>query len=175
MGGRLQLHSRPGEGSEFRVWLPLAGAPAAAPAPADLGVVPALTSDALSVLYVEDNAVNVLVMRELVGLRPNITLHVANDGRSGVEAALQHRPDLVLVDMQLPDMDGHELLRRLRAQRLAATLIALSANAMPDAVEQARAAGFDDYWTKPIDVARLLAGLDRLAAARTTPSSTDKD
>lgn len=174
MGGRLQLHSRFGEGSEFRVWLPLAAAHAAVQELAQDATAAAAT-DALSVLYVEDNAVNVLVMRELVALRPNITLHVATDGHGGVEAALQHRPDLVLVDMQLPDMDGHELLRRLRVQRLPSTLIALSANAMPDAVAQARAAGFDDYWTKPIDVARLLAGLDRLAAAKTPPHSTEKD
>jgi CheY-like chemotaxis protein len=66
--------------------------------------------------------------------------------------------------MQLPDMDGHELMRRLRAQRLLAPMIALSANAMPEAVAQARAAGFDDYWTKPIDIAQFLAGLDRLVA-----------
>ena len=169
MGGRLRVHSRLGEGSEFGVWLPLGSAPAAgAAAIDDAGASPA-AAHTLSVLYVEDNAVNVLVMRELVGLRPNITLHVAADGHGGIEAAVQHQPDLVLVDMQLPDMDGEELLRRLRAQRLPSTLIALSANVMPDAVAQARAAGFDDYWTKPIDVARLLAGLDRLAAAKTTP------
>jgi PAS domain S-box-containing protein len=175
MGGRLQVNSRPGEGSEFRVWLTLAGAPAATPTPAEEHPTASGATDALSVLYVEDNAVNVLVMRELVALRPNITLHVAVDGHGGIEAALQHQPDLVLVDMQLPDMDGHELLRRLRAQPLPSTLIALSANAMPDAVAQARAAGFDDYWTKPIDVARLLAGLDRLAAAKTMPHLAQKD
>jgi CheY-like chemotaxis protein len=165
MGGRLQLHSRSGEGSEFRVWLPAAMPPAGAPAPAhgsEAAVAPG--SGALSVLYVEDNAVNVLVVRELVGLRPGTTLHVAADGHSGIEAALRLRPDVVLVDMQLPDMDGHELMRRLRAQRLLAPMIALSANAMPEAVAQARAAGFDDYWTKPIDIAQFLAGLDRLVA-----------
>ncbi|HRH90048.1 MAG TPA: response regulator, partial [Rubrivivax sp.] len=113
------------------------------------------------------------VMRELVALRPNITLHVAGDGRTGIDAALQLRPDLVLADMQLPDMDGHELLRQLRAQRVPATLIALSANAMPDALARARASGFDDYWTKPIDVARLLAGLDRLAAALPTTAKEE--
>jgi CheY-like chemotaxis protein len=65
----------------------------------------------------------------------------------------------------LPDMDGQELLRRLRARQLSSCIIALSANAMPDAVQRARDAGFDDYWTKPIDMARFLAGLDRLAGA----------
>jgi CheY-like chemotaxis protein len=63
-------------------------------------------------------------------------------------------------------MDGHEVLRRLRAHRLQSCMIALSANAMPDAVRQARASGFEDYWTKPFDIAQILAGLDRLAAAR---------
>ena len=172
MGGRLQLRSRVGQGSEFRVWLPLAAPPAAAALPAP---APSATAGMkpLRVLYIEDNPVNALVMRELVALRPNITLHVAGDGRTGIDAALQLRPDLVLADMQLPDMDGHELLRQLRAQRVPATLIALSANAMPDALARARASGFDDYWTKPIDVARLLAGLDRLAAALPTTAKEE--
>jgi PAS domain S-box-containing protein len=185
MGGRLQLHSRVGKGSEFRVWLPVApqadAAPVLAPAPVVECETLAPRDDRLSVLYVEDNAVNVMVVRELVGLRPSVTLHVAVDGHSGIEQALQRRPDLVLVDMQLPDMDGHELLRRLRAQRLPARIIALSANAMPDAVQQALESGFDDYWTKPIDIAQFLAGLDLLAASarpeetRSTPLSTGKD
>ena len=181
MGGRLQQHSRVGEGSEFRVWLPAAPQAGAAAAPAAAEAVPAVDEAALSVLYVEDNPVNVMLVRELVGLRPNVTLHVAADGRSGIEQSLKLRPDLVLVDMQLPDMDGHELLRRLRAQRLPSSIIALSANAMPDAVRRARDIGFDDYWTKPIDIARFLAGLDKLAAAppqachSSPPQSSEKD
>jgi len=73
----------------------------------------------------------------------------------------------VLVDMQLPDFDGHEVLRRLRADPLTADIpcIALSANAMPQDIREARAQGFDDYWTKPIDFDFFLAGLDRLAQA----------
>jgi CheY-like chemotaxis protein len=64
-------------------------------------------------------------------------------------------------------MDGHELLRGLRAAGHRGPVVALSANALPDAVAQARAAGFDDYWTKPIDVNRFLAGIDRLAGGDT--------
>jgi len=81
----------------------------------------------------------------------------------------------VLLDMQLPDMDGHELLRRLRAQRLPSRIIALPANAMPDAMRKAHDAGFDDYWTKPIDVPNFLAGLDRLAAAQAPTPDTTKE
>jgi len=66
--------------------------------------------------------------------------------------------------MQLPDIDGIEVLRRLRSDPATAgvTCVALSANAMPEDVQQARAAGFDDYWTKPIDLGEFLKALDRL-------------
>jgi CheY-like chemotaxis protein len=169
MGGSLKVHSRVGEGSEFRVWLP--AAEQAAPQPPLPLPVPARAASSLSLLYVEDNAVNVLVVRELLALRPGITLHVAADGRAGIDAARRHQPDLVLADMQLPDMDGHALLRGLRAAGYLAPVVALSANAMPDAMAQARAAGFDDYWTKPIDVSRFLAGLDRLVGSEAATSS----
>jgi len=74
-------------------------------------------------------------------------------------------PDLVLIDMHLPDMDGTEVLRRLRAApSMARTrMIALSANGIGDDIAAALAAGFDDYWTKPIDFRQFLAGLDALA------------
>lgn len=86
----------------------------------------------------------------------------AADGSQGVALALAHRPELVLIDMQLPDFDGFEVLRRVRAAPNGAALrcIALSANAMPQDIERALAAGFADYWTKPIDFKRFLAGLD---------------
>jgi PAS domain S-box-containing protein len=177
MGGGMQVQSRPGEGSEFRVWLPEAAQASPQPQPQPPLRATELAVPALTLLYVEDNALNVLVVRELLALRPGITLHVAADGRAGLQAAQRHPPDLVLADMQLPDMDGHALLRGLRAAGLRAPVVALSANAMPDAVARARAAGFDDYWTKPIDVSRFLAGLDRLACGdtATTPLSATKE
>jgi PAS domain S-box-containing protein len=168
MGGRLQVHSRSGAGSEFLVWLKCAVTDDAADAPdresdaivAHPGMAP------LSVLYVEDNPVNLIVVQELLALRPHVSLSCAADGTSGVAKAAQLEPDLVLVDLQLPDIDGYEVLRRLCELGTRATVIALSANAMPDEVARARAAGFDDYWTKPIDFNQFLGGLDRLAAAR---------
>ena len=128
-------------------------------------------------LYVEDNAVNVLVVRELVALRPNIRLHVRVDGRSGVAAALRDQPDLVLVDMQLPDIDGYEVLRRLRAQRLTAAADRAVGQRHARRGGACGAAGFDDYWTKPIDVDQFLSGLDRLAEAAecNLHLNTDKD
>jgi CheY-like chemotaxis protein len=165
LGGRLRVRSAPGQGSEFALWLPAAApsiddAVAARGAPADVADV------LLSVLYVEDNPVNAMVVSELVAMRPGVRFGIATDGISGVAQALRDSPDLVLVDMQLPDIDGYEVMRRLRSQGSAATLVALSANAVPEEAARARAAGFDDYWTKPIDFNQFLGGLERIAASR---------
>ena len=122
----------------------------------------------LTVLYIEDNPVNVTLVKELVAMRPDVALLCSVDGASGVARALADRPDVVLIDMQLPDIDGYEVLKRLRAEPRTArsTLIALSANAMGEDIAQAESAGFDDYWTKPIDFRRFLARLDALIAAK---------
>ncbi len=122
----------------------------------------------LRVLCIEDNPVNTLLVRELLADRRDLRLTCAADGASGIAAALSECPDVVLLDLQLPDIDGHEVLRRLRARQAldGCTVIALSANAMPADVEAALAAGFDDYWTKPIDFPRFVSGIDRLVAAK---------
>jgi len=128
---------------------------------------PAVTTP-LRVLCVEDNPVNLLLVRELLAQRPDVRLHEAVDGRSGIDAALSDPPDLMLLDLQLPDMSGLEVLRRLRAEPSLAgcRIVALSADAMPTHIAGALREGFDDYWTKPIDFAKFLAGIDRLAAER---------
>ncbi len=114
------------------------------------------------ILYIEDNLVNQLVVEELVAQRPHLRLSCAADGASGLSAARSLQPQLILLDMQLPDMDGYEVLRLLRADASTTALpcIALSANAMPEDIRRALAAGFAAYWTKPIDFKAFLAGLD---------------
>jgi signal transduction histidine kinase/CheY-like chemotaxis protein len=116
------------------------------------------------VLYIEDNPVNVLLMQEFVRNCPGVDLSAAATGLEGVAHALTRRPDAVLIDMQLPDIDGYEVLRRLRADPRTRSLpcVALSANALQEDIERALAAGFDDYWTKPIDFSAFQAGLQKL-------------
>ncbi|MEJ6005204.1 response regulator [Paucibacter sp. AS339] len=117
-------------------------------------------------LYIEDNAVNMLVVEELVASRPQLSLACAEDGRRGLQCARDMQPELILLDMHLPDFDGYEVLRRLRADPSTAHIpcIALSANAMDDDMRRAIAAGFLAYWTKPIDFKAFLAGLDAFFA-----------
>ncbi|WP_395699191.1 PAS domain-containing protein [Aquabacterium sp.] len=156
--GEVTVDSRPGRGSEFRVWLPQAQA---MPLPLQATDDPA---PALRLLCVEDNPVNLLLLREVFGMRPALAVQMCEDGASALACAAQFGPDVVLLDLQLPDLPGIEVMRRLRADPRHAhcRFIALSANAMPDDVKAARDAGFDDYWTKPIDVRRFLASIDTL-------------
>ena len=116
------------------------------------------------VLYIEDNAVNALIVTELVARRPDLRVAVAATGTEGIAMAAELRPALILLDMRLPDLDGLEVFRRLRADERTAGIrcIALSANAQPGDVEAARAAGMTDYWIKPLDFGAFMAALEHL-------------
>jgi len=168
MGGTVAVSSAPGVGSRFDVELPAAADDEPDTAPTPLPEAPALAPRAQPrrqrLLYIEDNAVNRTIVEQLIERRGGIELECAVDGDSGVRAAQACPPALVLVDMQLPDCDGHEVLRRLRADARTAALpcIAVSANALPQDIERARAAGFADYWTKPLDLRAFMKALDRL-------------
>ena len=118
-------------------------------------------------LYIEDDEVNRLLMQAYLGLRPDLDLETADDGTTGVAAALAGVPDLLLIDMMLPDIDGIEVLAALRADAAlgAVPCVAVSANALPEQITEALAAGFDDYLTKPLSAAGLLLAIDRWLAA----------
>ena len=141
---------------------PPATAPLAAPA---VGASPA-ASRTHDVLYIEEDATNLLLMRELVALRPGLHLETAGDGLSGVAMARRLRPSLIFVDLGLPDIDGFEVLRRLRADPSLrdAVIVAVSGGALPDVAARALRAGFSDCWMKPIDLGRFLGGIDQWIA-----------
>lgn len=122
------------------------------------------------VLYVEDDRIHLILMEEVFRTLPGWQLRCAETGAEALEALAGCSPDLLLVDMNLPDMTGLELSRRVGADAgLSAALkgarwVALSADNPADVVRAAREAGFDDYWLKPIDVPQLQVALRALLA-----------
>lgn len=164
MDGEIGVDSVPGEGATFWFELPLGeGVPEAAdPAPE-----PARKGSTL--LYVEDNPVNLeLVHHVLAKRRPDISLLAAHSAELGLELARRHRPDLVLLDINLPGMDGFEALQALRSSEATrdTPALAISADALPRDVERGLAAGFAAYLTKPIRVAELLEAIDAVLAPK---------
>ena len=164
MGGTLTVQSELGQGAVFNLTFPLAidaASKETAPAPAAESPSPRIAPTRRCVLYVEDEPINVLLMEEIFRRQPAWTLLVATDGQQGLQLARSHHPDLLLIDMNLPDMNGLEVLQQLRMDAATKNLrcVVLSADALPDQVSAALAAGFSDYWTKPIDVPLVLGKL----------------
>ncbi len=167
MDGTITAESLPGTGSTFALTLPVASPPATAgdrtPA-CPPAIIPAL-AEAL-VLYIEDNLSNFRLVERILAQRPAVQLLAAMQGSLGVDLARQHRPRLILLDANLPDMHGAEVLSRLRAlpETRDIPVVIVSADAIPAHVERLRAAGAQDYITKPINVRRFLDAVDGLLA-----------
>lgn len=122
------------------------------------------------ILLVEDNEMNRdMLSRRLI--RRGYEVVLAEDGAAGVAMARSDRPDLILMDMSLPVMDGWEATRQIKAnaETRAIPVIALTAHAMAGDEEKALAAGCDGYETKPVDLARLLARMESLLSGRQSP------
>ena len=168
MGGSLSAQSEFGRGTEFVVLLRAAAAAGAAPSStglADVAHAAVPRSDVGGcVLYVEDVDSNRSLVEALMTMRPGVRLLLAGSGEEALRLAAREAPDLLLIDINLPDMSGTELLRRLRSlpQFRETPCVAVSANALAHEIEQAIAAGFNDYWTKPLQAARFLRGIDNL-------------
>jgi signal transduction histidine kinase/ActR/RegA family two-component response regulator len=166
MGGLIGVESRIGVGSEF--WFELAEAKATHAAieraePPQAPPVPkAADAASYTLLCVEDNPANLLLVERLLERRADIRLLCAGDGRRGVEMARQYRPDVILMDINLPGIDGITALRLLGADPTTAhiPIVALSANAMPRDIEKGLHAGFFRYLTKPIKVPEFMQTLD---------------
>jgi two-component system cell cycle response regulator DivK len=118
----------------------------------------------MRILYVEDNEDNIFMLKSRL-TRAGFTMIIATDGAQGVAMALSERPDLILMDLSLPVLDGWEATRRIKAAHDTnhIPVIALTANAMAGDREKALAAGCDDYDTKPIELPRLLGKINALA------------
>lgn len=168
MGGTLSVSSEVGEGTSFAVEVARAE-----PSPEDKAEnlppgrhaadVRASSSGSRAVLYIEDNLSNIRLIERLTARRPDLDLIPAMQGSIGLILAREQRPDLILLDVNLPDMQGPEVLLRLQADPQTADIpvVMLSADATPGQIDRMRNAGACDYLVKPIDVTRFYAILDR--------------
>jgi len=171
MAGDIGVESTPGSGSTFWVRLPLAVDFADGPA-ADAAEARAASFSVndsgrrFDLLCIEDNPANLRLVERILAERPNLHLRTANVPSLGLELALAQRPALILLDINLPDMDGFEVMRRLleNPETRDIPVLAISANAMPDDLARGKAAGFVDYLTKPLDVGVFLAAVDAALA-----------
>jgi CheY-like chemotaxis protein len=167
MGGSLRAEAVSGPGARFVLRLPAAGAgvPAAAATPSDEPAAPQ-AGPHRRLLYVEDNVLNAEVMRGVLAQRPGLELEVAPTVAAGLQALCERPPALLLLDWQLPDGDGLSLLSQLHASGgTPPPVVIVSANAQPEQIAQAQAAGAQHYLTKPLDVRELLALVDELLAS----------
>ena len=116
------------------------------------------------VLYVEDNKANVFLMQQVIKRVENVELLIAETAEAGVEIAVERRPNLVVMDINLPGMDGFEALELMKgtAETDNIPVIALSADAMPHQVEKGLRTGFIAYLTKPLDIPEFLSLLQDL-------------
>ena len=122
----------------------------------------------IKILYIEDNDDNVYMLKMRLELLDGYEVLAAEDGEKGCELAASERPDLILMDLEMPVIDGWEATRRLKSnpQTRDIPIIALSAHALAGAREKALAAGCDEFDTKPIEFDRLVATVRRLLARR---------
>jgi CheY-like chemotaxis protein len=159
MGGTIRAESEPEVGTTMRVELQAAPPPpdeeaARIVARAGNGREP----DARVVLYVEDNLSNLKLVEQALQRVPEVHLIPAMHGQLGIDLARQHRPDLILLDLHLPDLKGDEVLDRLKRDPTTSQIpvVIISADATPTQVKRLLAAGAAEYLTKPIDIGRLL-------------------
>jgi CheY-like chemotaxis protein len=168
MGGRLVLESTGSEGSVFRLDLSLAADPLPAAGENDRIAAgeESAGGPAATILYIEDNLTNLSLIETILEGKPNWTTISALRGEAGIELARTKSPDLILLDLHLPDVPGAEVLRRLREDPLTMNIpvVIISADATGTSQSRLRAAGADHYLTKPLDLDEFLSTVDHFIA-----------
>ena len=169
MRGTLSVDSRSGSGSTFTVELPTADDPSEAPLPVPPTVPTGANASSArgTVLYIEDNLPNIKLMERIFQRHSYLRLVTAKDGASGLRLLKQQRPDLVMLDLHLPDLGGEQVLAKIKADATIAgtPVVIVSADATGEQFDRAMAAGAEDFITKPIDLSRLFEVLDTVLGA----------
>jgi CheY-like chemotaxis protein len=167
MDGTIAVTSAVGDGSTFTVGLPRAEDPLAALEETATSL-PAAAGGTATVLYIEDNLANLQLVKRALARQPGLTVLEATHGEAGLEAARTSRPDLILLDLHLPDLSGEELLEALAAHPETKNIpvVIVSAAASKGRVQRLRQRGAREYLTKPIDIAELLAVVNTTLGGR---------
>lgn len=178
MNGQINVESRVGQGSVFSVALAVAESPLERLERSGHvleGEEPdGAAATRATILYIEDNLANLSLIETILAERPGVVLLSALQGRIGLDLASEHRPDLILLDLHLPDMAGDAVLHRLRSNERTQDIpvVIISADATPGRVERLRQAGAHSYLTKPLDVEEFLAAVDSILAEE--PACSEK-
>ena len=167
MGGLIQVASG-ADGTAFTIELEASEKPAGVVVSADAAIDPRTSQAQGTILYIEDNVANLRLLERIVRRRPAITLLSAMQGSQGLELAQAHRPDVIILDLHLPDLPGEDVLARLRddARTRAVPVVILSADVTPGQVTRLLAQGARAYLTKPLDLNELLSLLDEIFSER---------
>ena len=168
MGGEIGAESQPGRGSTFWVAFPISGGTTETlqpetPTPDIRAVLPA-AGTVHTLLYVEDNPANLSLMEKIIARLPHYRLITAHNGEIGLELAQAHHPDVILMDINLPGLNGFQALEKLKENPSTRDIpvLALSANAMAADIQKGLEAGFFDYLTKPLKIPYLESVLEKI-------------
>jgi PAS domain S-box-containing protein len=171
MGGSIEVQSEPGIGTTFSVGLKMISrSKMETSVKTDTSIVErkdVLNFDQTKILYIEDNEDNLSLVKQLLELRPNVRLMSTAYGNKGIQMADKSHPDLILLDLNLPDMNGDEVVEILKKQPSTQDIpiCILSADAQPSQITRLKSMGVADYLVKPLDIAQFLAVIDQLASS----------
>ncbi|GAB4267058.1 MAG: hypothetical protein Kow0065_17750 [Methylomicrobium sp.] len=169
MGGTIEVESEVGIGSRFLMTLPLATADSLLADESEMAdefrePSPMMDSEQRLILYIEDNPSNIRLVSQILERQRHVRLITAHTPELGIELARAHCPDVILLDINMPNLNGFQVLTVLQNDPIVRStpVVAITANAMPRDIERGKAAGFAAYLTKPLDITRFISVLDAL-------------